>query len=306
MKKENLQKSIVLLGPSCVGKSLLSAQLGEDLGLPVVSVDDVFAMAEYDLDEHLSKDPASQKKFVKLCVKELKDTTMAWTLKDSKHSKVLAMQMKNIISMYNRYYNLLGGYKQVQQFLPDHEAISRMGLVENICYYNYLTLKVLKMILKNLDRPVVLDVPGFLGWEASLETIPPRALKNFQEKYMDIQQMQQDIASILSFAQTVLLEPGRDYYTRNASKQSPTNNLILRYFENYYPNAKVQVSTNDLFNNPENKFFQQRRYIDAREAVIKEELKNKCEINNICCQIIEMLQELSDQKAMEEKQCSAK
>ena len=293
MKKENLQKSIVLLGPSCVGKSLLSGQLAEELNLPVICVDDVFAMAEYDFDGLLSKDEKTQKQFAKTCYKELQESTMAWTLHDKRHSEVIEKQISNIITTYNRYHDILGGYEEVKKYLPDYGSIASMGLLETICYYNYLSLKVAKMLLKKIDTPVILDVPGLLGWEMPLDLIPPKVVNKFKDVYMDIQQMNQDVSSIFSLTQTVLLEPGRDYYRRNASKESPTNNLALRYFENYLPNAKVQIATNDLFYNPENRFFQKRRYIDAREALTKEELKNRSEIKNICHQILEMLEQLS-------------
>ena len=293
MKKENLEKTIVLLGPSCVGKSLLSGQLAKKLDLPVVCVDDVFAMAEYDADGFLSNNKKVQSAFVKRCVSELQASTMSWTLNDPKHSKVLVKQIKNIIETYKRYHDLLGDYEKVKQFLPDHQKINNMGVVESICYYNYLTLKVLKMILKKLDEPVILDVPGFFGWELPIEAISPKVLARFKENYMDIETMQEDISSILSLPTTILLEPGQDYQKRNASSDSATNNMILKYLDNYLKNSKIQVSTNALFNNPENKYFKQRRFIDAREAVAKDELLNKCEIKNICEQIIQMLEELS-------------
>lgn len=293
MKKENLQKSIVLMGPSCVGKSLLSGQLANELDFSVICVDDVFAMAQYDADGFLKSDKKVQKEFVKRCVAELKESTMSWTLRDEKHSKVLAKQIGNIIDTYNFYHNLLGGFDKVKECLPDYEKVNRMGVTEAICYYNVLTLKVVKMLLKEIDTPVILDVPGFFGWEVPLEAISPKVLERFENNHIDIGQVQEDISSILSLPTTVLLEPGQDYQKRNATNNSATNNFILKYFDNYYENAKIQVSTNALFNNPENRYFKQRRFIDAREAVTKEELMNKCEINNLCQQIMQMREELS-------------
>lgn len=300
MKRENLQKSIVLLGPSCVGKSLLSGQLSQELDLPVICVDDVFAMAEYDFDGLLSEDEKVQRQFKKVCISEIKESTMAWTLKEKRHSTVIEKQIENILNMYNRYYHILGCYDEVQEYLPDYNQVRRMGLIETICYYNHLTLKVLKMLLKKIDTPIILDVPGFFGWEIPIEAIPPRVVKKFENNGIDVAQMQQDISSILSFPQTILLEPGQDYQKRNAANQSPTNNMILSNMQSYLPNAKIQVSTNELFHNPENKYFKQRRFIDAREAIAKEDLKNKSEINNICHQILEMLEELSLEEKNEE------
>lgn len=300
MKKENLQKSIVLLGPSCVGKSLLSGQLSEELGLPVVCVDDVFAMAEYEQDGLLSKEPRVQNNFKKRCFAELEATTMAWTLEERKHKNVVLKQIDNIVNMYNKYHEILGGYDQVKKYLPDYDKVGRMGLIETVCYYNHLTLKVLKMLLKKIDTPVILDVPGYFGWEIPMEAISPKVQERFKTQYVDIDDMQKDISSILSSPQTILLEPGQDYQKRNAATHSSTNNMILKYLENYLKNAKIQISTNDLFYNPENKYFKQRRFIDAREAIAKDELKNKCEINNICHQILEMLDELSLEEKLDD------
>ena len=96
----------------------------------------------------------------------------------------------------------------------------------------------------------------------------------------------------LSKSQTVLLLPGLDYEFRNAFKEVNANNLILQHLDNYYC-ADVEISTNGLFNSPDNNYLKQRTWLDAREFLTKEQLKNRGEISNICDQILISLEQLS-------------
>ena len=52
MKKNIIQKPIVLLGPSGVGKSLISRDLSKETGLPIVCIDDEFKRLQDETSPH--------------------------------------------------------------------------------------------------------------------------------------------------------------------------------------------------------------------------------------------------------------
>ena len=92
---------------------------------------------------------------------------------------------------------------------------------------------------------------------------------------------------------SILLTPGRDYHLRNAAKNSDCNNLILKHLDNYYPNANIEITTNGLFNDPQNKAFNTRMYFDAVYSTVRDQLRNNGVINNMADEIIERIEELT-------------
>ena len=48
MNKDDIKKSISLIGPSCVGKSLIAFELSQKTGMPIICIDDLLVMIEYE------------------------------------------------------------------------------------------------------------------------------------------------------------------------------------------------------------------------------------------------------------------
>ena len=66
----------------------------------------------------------------------------------------------------------------------------------------------------------------------------------------------------------------------------------FEYIKNYYANAKIEITTNGVFNNPENKFLRMRTWFDPQASIKKDQLRNKGEISNICDEILARIEEL--------------
>jgi tRNA A37 N6-isopentenylltransferase MiaA len=60
MNYNNMKKSISLIGPSCVGKSLLAEQLGKKYKMPVINMDDLLAYIQYEMNGLISEDEVVQ------------------------------------------------------------------------------------------------------------------------------------------------------------------------------------------------------------------------------------------------------
>ena len=63
MKDSNLKKSIVLIGPSGVGKSLIATELSKRLGIQRVCIDDIYEYVAEEIDVQLSDSPKRQEKY---------------------------------------------------------------------------------------------------------------------------------------------------------------------------------------------------------------------------------------------------
>ena len=68
------------------------------------------------------------------------------------------------------------------------------------------------------------------------------------------------------------------------------NGYFLKHLENYYDHSDFEISTNELFYEPESDFLKQRTWLNVRETLTKEKLMNSGELDNICDQIIEFYQ----------------
>ena len=71
MRKEHLNNSLFLIGPSCVGKSLLSLELGKRLNMPVVCIDELFMYVEDEIKGFLNHSIKGQNKFIQKCINDI-------------------------------------------------------------------------------------------------------------------------------------------------------------------------------------------------------------------------------------------
>lgn len=273
-QKANINQSIVLMGPCGVGKSLLSKTLAQKLNYPRIDIDDIIMFASMDANGTLSADPQVQQAFVRQQVDDL-----LYFHKNTVNREQQTQLVQESVDEYNYYDLLLDGFTRFRQDINDFYRLgcqypSKAG---NIYALNRVTYQILTKILATTDTPLVISLPGTFGWE--IPETSSTALQHLQEK----------MRKLLRLTRNVLLQPGEDYALRCPTGQTNVNTLLVRYPERYEDNADLVVSTNGLFNHPENKFFKQRDPFSVAERATKDQLQNLGEINNICDQIMEYL-----------------
>lgn len=295
MTTENLSKSITLLGPSCVGKSLFAKELSNRLNYPVINIDELLDFIELEKGGHLDNTPPKQHQYINRCLKDIsQDAELKDTLTDERYAETEKHLVYKFVDLYNYYHNLLGGFKPFYDIMNKYDYYYKNihDPVEIICVLNHLTNEMLSKIFEVINQPIILDSPAPFGWKTNnqLDFFSKLRLKR-SSLNIDTHSVDNIMNDTLSKTQTVLLVPGLDYAIRNAFNNVESNNIILKDLDNYYL-ANLQITTNGLFNSPDNKYFKQRAWFDARETLTKEELKNKSEISNICDEIITRLEEL--------------
>ena len=298
MNKEDLRQSIFLIGPTCVGKSLLSKELGKRLNMPVVSLDDLVLFIEYEIKGILTTSKKSQKEFVKYCLNTIKkDKVLKHNLKNDELADKQIKIINEFVDDYNGYVEMFKSLK------PFHDLIKNFLFTLNWCgedeeyivIYSAVTTLLIKKVLSKLKGPIIVDAPAMFGWKLDSKKINREYgdyLQNngFSVTLKELNNMQ---VEMLQKSNTVLLEPGLDYPLRNVAKNSKVNKILLSGMDNYYKFADVSITTNGMFNHPENKYFKKRSFFDAKEYDVKEKLKNNGNIANICDEIIAMLNDLN-------------
>lgn len=295
MNQEILSKSIALIGPSCVGKSLFAKELAKRLNLPLINIDELLDMIELEKYGHLDSTPQKQQEYINRCLMDIsQDTELKETLTDPQYIETTHRLVHEFIDMFNYYHNLLGDFKPFYEIMNKYDYYYKNihDPLEIICTLNYLTNEMLTKIFDVINQPIILDSPAPFGWQAnnSLDFFSKLRLKRCTLN-IDTPLVDNVMTETLSKMQTVLLLPGLDYKTRNAFSKVEPNNIILEDLDNYYT-ANIEITTNGLFNSPENKYFKQRGWFDAKEILTKEKLKDSGEINNICDEILARLEEL--------------
>lgn len=295
MTQENLAKSITLIGPSCVGKSLFAKELSKRLNFPVINIDELLDFIELELDGHIDHIPQKQAEYIARCLKDIsQDAQLKETLTDERYAETEKRLIHEFVDLYNYYHALLKDFKPFYDTMNEYAYFYKNihDPVEIICVLNYLTNEMLSKIFDVLNQPIILDSPAPFGWQTNnqLDFFSKLRLKR-SILNIDTATVDNAMNDTLSKTQTVLLIPGLDYNIRNAFKDVESNILILENLDNYYP-ANLEITTNGLFNSPDNKYFRQRSWFDAKETLTKEQLKNKSEINNICDEILAKLEEL--------------
>lgn len=301
MKKQNLKKCISLIGPSSVGKSLLSDELAKRLNYKHFSIDDLIVMVRSEMDGDIGPTKYHQNEFFEKCIKDMQDDKdYAYLLKSKKYAMKEWALVYDFIKLYNYYRNLLGNFK------PLYKIIKKYNLMvgeyrKPVEYINALTLttaEIMKYALKMIDEPLIIDFPAAVGWKTEEVGIPTYLKDELEQNSfkIDVEKDKEIINIILSESTTVFIHPGMDYGKRNAERRSEANQEILRQVEEYAEQAKIEISVNGLFNNPTHPMFQKRSWFDAKEYIIKEKLKNKGEIANVCDQILFCREELNSNK----------
>ncbi len=295
MTQQNINKSIILLGPSCVGKTLISETLSTKLNLPVISIDDLLMLVGEEMDGCLNTTPKQQRWFINDLTRQiLMAPEYKETLINPKYVETQKKLMQQLVDFYNFYHEILGDLKPFYPIIEQNRQTISSANTDDylITSLNDVSTKIINLILQKVDQPIIIDSPGSYGWQFLSHLETDTKTKLMLSLKLRPTQAQKEMNNIISSLQSVLLMPGEDYNKRNSAVDVSSNNLILKHLDDYI-DADIMISCNGLFFSTDSPYFKQRKWLDAREILVKEQLKNKAEISNICDQIIYGLQDLN-------------
>ena len=286
MEDKNLKESIILIGPTCVGKSLVAGELQKKLDLPILSIDDLIHFIDMEQRGILSPSQKAKEAYLKECIKEVESDKSI----PGKHLKAMEIKLlTDYVDLYSYYCNMVGPLKKFYSIADDYTTSVRSATnsIESIYCYKDYAFKLLEASLQRINQPIIIDQPAPIGFKAKKISLLSKIKLNALSQNISPEILDSRIENFLRGATTILLEPGLDYNLRNANP-SRENDLLIDGIGSFYDSADLVISTNGLFNEPENKWFQQRTFSCAEEISTKERLKNQSEINNISDTIIEI------------------
>lgn len=295
MKIENLKNSITLIGPSSVGKSFLSTELSKKLNMPHICIDDLIVIIRSEKCGDIAPIESKKKQFINRCIEDIRnDHELSKLLKDKKYAQKEIQLVHDFIGLYNHYLKLFGSLKPFYESVEKYDVMVDLATT-NQDYINCLAItsaELFDKIFEIINQPVIIDPPAPVGWNTEQISVSFFVEKKLQAKNfkVDVEKCKNTINNVLNNSATVFLNPGIDYKQRNAAKYDMANNLILSKLGDYYEHAQLEVSVNGMFNEPKNYYLQRRSWFDAKEIAIKEKIKNKGEIANICDQIVNAIE----------------
>ena len=299
MSPENLQKSIILTGPPCVGKSLIGAHLSKKLDMPIFSIDDMLLLINEEISAGIGPTPKQQKRFIKdLKQQILESPEDRELLSHPDYVETEEQLLKNFVDLYNGYRETFGDlkcfYTAVKQNLQTLSSAQTMDYI--IASLAHVSNQMIEIIISKLDQPVIIDAPGCYGWQFVKHLELDTKIKLARNLNMRPTEAEKQMNSTIASMQSVLIVPGPDYETRTTDK-AVTDNFLVEHVDDYIDTDLV-ISANELFYPTKTKYLRQRKLADAREYLEKEKLKNKAEITNICEQIIDRLNDLQSCKTL--------
>lgn len=303
MRKKNLEKSFTLIGPSSVGKSLLSSELSLRTGYSIICIDDLLDLIELEMNGSISPKKNQQKKLEKRIIHELKQDPETADYFCNKQCSAQTISMVHaFIDEYNYYINLFGSLEQFYPIVQNYIKILDI-YDEPIDYLNLLTLTTAKLLEKAfnlIDTPLIIDSPAGFGWDTDQMHFTPELTEELecQNINMNFDHYKKFIRKLLRSSNSILLVPGRDYKLRNAARKNSFNKIILQNMDNYYNSADLAISVNGIFNNPTDPSLKNRSWFNPKSHLDREKLKNKGEISNICDQILQYIDELTQSKSI--------
>ena len=290
---EVLKQCPVLIGPSNVGKTLISETLSKKLGIPVISIDEIFVLTGYELSGKISSSKLSQKQFVSdriaVC-NHFKD------LKVNKRNRELKRKQREMIEqhveVYNAYHKLLCGFADFYDIAYDYntcfqifDSVDFEDNNTNVALLQFYHLQALVKVISKLKKPAIIDTSAFQGWKLPIDDIcehDKNAMLSF-DMGLDVKQLKNSTQAVFNILGTsIFIHPGIDFAERTANcKTETTNTLIENNLEQYFDFADICISANGLFRDSSNPAFSTRYYYDAKSMDKKEQLLNKCELSNI-------------------------
>ena len=291
MNINEYKKSIILIGPACVGKSLIADALSEKTGYKRVCLDDIYQMASDEYEFKLDPN-SSNEKYKKKKIKELhKNRGYKNNLLDQDHIEEETRLVEDYLNEYKKYCEMFGKLSDFEQIIANGFWGYVGNDLEGIYVRNEIALKTLSKIVGQTEEPLIIDVPAWFGWKISDEDIKNNKTFKAKKLQKDVLNMQKEMQNALKLTNSVFLYPGLDYHARNAMYDDKLNNIILGSLDNYGDCANIMIDISGLFNDKYNECFSTRRWFDSHESLEKEKRKNKGNIANICDEIMIKVEE---------------
>ena len=293
MSPENLKKSIILTGPPGVGKSLIGSHLSKNLNMPVFNIDDMLLMIREEFLGNIGPTPKLQKRFLKdLKQQILESPADRELLSHPDYVETEEHLLKSLVDLYNSYRETFGDldcfYPAVKQNLQTISSAQSMDYI--IASLAHVSNQMIEVIINKLDQPIIIDTPGCYGWQFVKHLEFDTKVKLNRSLDMNPLKAEKQMNDTIASMQSVLIVPGPDYKTRTSDK-AVTDNFLVEHVDEYIDTDLV-ISANELFYPSKTDYLRQRKLADAREYLEKQKLKNKSEINSICEQIVDGLNDL--------------
>lgn len=265
MNRENLKKSVIIIGPSGVGKSFVSSRLSDDdlKGYELINADMLYSFVMLNYKGAL-EDMDDFEKGIREIVRQTRLNPVA-----PYYSDRLSKQEKDA----DKYFATLRRYKKLFNFGHLHVFIDSLGylnqfkgsyLFSDEGFEKMRSLLFIRMIdaaLEQIDRPVILDAGSNFASDA-------RATGEEELNFKQIMDVDYDTKNYMDefmgkFGKVVYFDPKNSYRENPFSRQKFTK-LHYKNGETYRKYATDEIDVSKFYNGYSERLFNfPRRVLDT-------------------------------------------
>lgn len=268
MNNGNLSKSIILIGPKGVGKSLIAERLQNMLK----SNNQDFFLLRLDVIRDLCK---------KLYDPQSKLTTQEIIKLDKEY-----IELNNLFNLESSTFkNIISRFYQIFNYQEDPNSLFKLSNNGLIAFDNLISLNILEACLNKINKPLIIDAGGNIG--PIIDNVPS------SDKFLVLELKDEDKQKRLltKFGNVVYLAPGEDYEKGSLSSINDEANKAYRKNPNSYKSfANIIIEISNLFSDNTGAAFKTRDADDAQAQSERFKLLNNDEVDKICKQIINLTQ----------------
>lgn len=268
MNNGNLSKSIILIGPKGVGKSLIAERLQNMLK----SNNQDFFLLRLDVIRDLCK---------KLYDPQSKLTTQEIIKLDKEY-----IELNNLFNLESSTFkNIISRFYQIFNYQEDPNSLFKLSNNGLIAFDNLISLNILEACLNKIDKPLIIDAGGNIG--PIIDNVPS------SDKFLVLELKDEDKQKRLltKFGNVVYLAPGEDYEKGSLSSINDEANKAYRKNPNSYKSfANIIIEISNLFSDNTGAAFKTRDADDAQAQSERFKLLNNDAVDKICKQIINLTQ----------------
>lgn len=268
MNNENLSKSIILIGPKGVGKSLIAERLQNMLK----SNNQDFFLLRLDVIRDLCK---------KLYDPQSKLTTQEIIKLDKEY-----IELNNLFNLESSTFkNIISRFYQIFNYQEDPNSLFKLSNNGLIAFDNLISLNILEACLNKINKPLIIDAGGNIG--PIIDNVPSN------DKFLVLELKDEDKQKRLltKFGNVVYLAPGEDYEKGSLSSINDEANKAYRKNPNSYKSfANIIIEISNLFSDNTGAAFKTRDADDAQAQSERFKLLNNDAVDKICKQIINLTQ----------------
>lgn len=268
MNNGNLSKSIILIGPKGVGKSLIAERLQNMLK----SNNQDFFLLRLDVIRDLCK---------KLYDPQSKLTTQEIIKLDKEY-----IELNNLFNLESSTFkNIISRFYQIFNYQEDPNSLFKLSNNGLIAFDNLISLNILEACLNKINKPLIIDAGGNIG--PIIDNVPS------SDKFLVLELKDEDKQKRLltKFGNVVYLAPGEDYEKGSLSSINDEANKAYRKNPNSYKSfANIIIEISNLFSDNTGAAFKTRDADDAQAQSERFKLLNNDAVDKICNQIINLTQ----------------